>query len=88
MILFFEKFHCFIFEKAFVVERCEYFKIFLHDPFNEIQTNESLKAHDLPHINIRNVSKEVFLQILFFIYTNRFSNEKVYATTTKKTRIK
>ena len=28
-------------------------------------------------MNIRNVSKEVFLQILFFIYTNSFSNEKV-----------
>jgi hypothetical protein len=64
------------------VERCEYFRTFLHDPFNEIESAStaiaSKNSHNLSHLHIKNVSKEIFIEVLYFIYTNGFSSEKVF----------
>jgi len=68
------------------VERCEYFRTFLHDPFNEIESASTVTAstnsRNLSHLHIKNVSKEVFIEVLYFIYTNGFSSEKVFFLTT------
>ena len=67
------------------MERCEYFRTFLHDPFNEIESASTVTAstnsRNLSHLHIKNVSKEVFIEVLYFIYTNGFSSEKVFFLT-------
>ena len=70
------------------MERCEYFRTFLHDPFNEIESAStaiaSTNSRNLSHLHIKNVSKEVFIEVLYFIYTNGFSSEKVFFVNTVK----
>jgi hypothetical protein len=60
--------------RAFVVERCDYFKTLLNDPFNEIKsetsTNEML-------ISLKEIDIEIFREVIFFIYSDCFSSEKL-----------
>ena len=76
--------------KAFIAERCDYFKTFLHDPFQEIKTNgedsstKIAKHKSISQLKLKEVSAEVFVEIMFFIYSNNFSKEKVFISILKK----
>jgi hypothetical protein len=64
------------------VNRCEYFKTFLNDPFNEIdkikeEFNSANEQKSVLKINLNEISKEVFIEIINFIYSNEFFSEKV-----------
>ena len=63
-----------LYKKSFICERCDYFKTFLHDPFNEL-TNANESA--LTTVHLKDVSKEVFAEIVYFIYSNEFSTPNV-----------
>ena len=61
--------------KAFMVERCEYFKTFLNDPFHEIK--EETPESEISQIDLKQISKEVLTEIICFIYSNQFSTDQV-----------
>jgi hypothetical protein len=61
--------------KLFLAERCEYFRTFLHDPFNEAAT--TTKTSKVSHLNLREIGCDVMTEIIFFLYSNDFSHEKV-----------
>ena len=67
----------YFFFQAFIAERCDYFKTFLHDPFNEIQSNHENKTDQVSHLNLKDISKEIFTELLYFIYSNDFSRDDV-----------
>lgn len=61
--------------KAFIAERCDYFKTFLNDPFKEIsQINETT---NISKLMLKEISTEVLVEIIFFIYSNSFSVDKL-----------
>lgn len=72
--------------KAFVAERCEYFRTFLHDPFNEtkhIVTDDNRGRKNTKSVSellLRQISPEVLTEIIFFLYSNDFSRRKVTLT--------
>lgn len=59
-----------------MAEKCDYFKAFLNDPFNEVQINKDNKSN-VSIINLKEITKEVLIEIIFFIYSNEFSTEKL-----------
>lgn len=72
--------------KAFVAERCDYFRTFLHDPFNETKQHiiydsmsktNSKHVHKVSELLLRQISPEVFTEVIFFLYSNDFSRPKV-----------
>lgn len=77
--------------KAFIAERCDYFKTFLHDPFHEIEsTNETIRSDSenekasrkstakvVSQLHLKEINSEVLIEIIFFIYSNNFSKDKV-----------
>ena len=71
--------------KAFVAERCEYFRTFLHDPFNEtkhIVTDDDNRGRkntskSVSELYLRQISPDVLTEIIFFLYSNDFSRRKV-----------
>lgn len=65
--------------KCFIAERCEYFRTFLHDPFNETREhpNENKNAKNVSELNLRQISAEVLTEIVVFLYSNEFSRPKV-----------
>ena len=76
--------------KAFIAERCDYFKAFLHDPFHEIQVESTTADQDnatakrsssskknISQLKLKEVTREVLVEIIFFIYTDNFSRDKL-----------
>lgn len=63
--------------KLFLAERCEYFRTFLHDPFNEAATTTKTSTSKVSHLNLKEIGCDVMTEIIFFLYSNDFSHEKV-----------
>ena len=64
--------------KVFVVERCEYFRTFLNDPFNElIQEQNEDRMNQVAHIELNDISRQVLVEILHFIYSNDLASNNV-----------
>lgn len=57
--------------QAFFVERSEYFKVFVDDPFNEVEHVEKR----IPILLLKDIEIEEFIEILFFVYTDTFTSE-------------
>lgn len=55
--------------KAFLVERCDFFKAFLSDPFNEIK-----ETNEVSEIELKEMTKEVLVEIIYFLYSNNLSS--------------
>ena len=68
--------------KLFLAERCEYFRAFLHDPFNETRhhlnpSSSTSRKSNVAELHLKQVSPEVLREIVFFLYSNDFSRPKV-----------
>lgn len=61
--------HNFFCHKAFVCGRSDYFKALLRDHFHETAVDEE---RNLPVITLQDVSANVFLQIMYYMYQNAF----------------
>ena len=61
-----------IFSKAFLIERCDYFKAFLSDPFNEIK-----ESSDAAEISLKEMTKEILAEIIYFLYSNNLSSTRL-----------
>lgn len=62
--------------KAFLAERCDYFKTFLHDPFSE-NKDQMMTGREISQIGLNDISKEALKEIIYFIYSNNFSTKIV-----------
>jgi hypothetical protein len=58
--------------KAFIVERSDYFKTYLNDPFNEIKQFDQTK-YTVEQLNLKEIELEIIKEIVFFIYSDGFS---------------
>jgi hypothetical protein len=74
----------FFVHKAFIAERCDYFKTFLHDPFHEITrendgdlTGQKPKEKTIAQLKLKEISAQVLVEVIYFIYSNSFSKDKL-----------
>ncbi len=65
--------HIFKVHKAFLAERCDYFKTFSNDPFSETQKVST----SVQTIELNDISREVLAEIICFIYSDSFSSKSV-----------
>ena len=74
--------------RAFVEERCEYFRTFLHDPFHEIHQEAMTSSGSMPstkqvaQLTLKEISREILTEIIYFIYSNQFSSDQVIIRST------
>lgn len=68
--------------KAFLAERCEYFRTFLHDPFNETterreEMSGGKRLRNVSELSLKQIQPEVLAEIIFFLYSNDFSRRRL-----------
>lgn len=55
--------------KVFLVERCDFFRTFLNNSFNEVK-----ETNVTSEIELKEMTKEVLTEIIYFLYSNNFSS--------------
>ncbi len=58
--------------KAFVIERSDYFKTYLNDPFNEMKQSDQNKL-SVEQLNLKEIDLDIVKEIIYFIYSDCFS---------------
>lgn len=56
-------------KKVFLVERCDFFRTFLNNSFNEVK-----ETNVTSEIELKEMTKEVLTEIIYFLYSNNFSS--------------
>jgi hypothetical protein len=62
--------------KTFIVERSDYFKTYLNDPFNEIKQFDQTKSI-VEQLNLKEIDLEIMKEIVYFIYSDCFSSDNL-----------
>jgi hypothetical protein len=62
---------CISIKKAFLAERCEFFKTFLTNPFNEV------KESNVSEIELKEMTKEILAELVYFLYSDNLSSNSL-----------